>query len=348
MNQKELDKHYMQRALSLAEKGRLGVKSNPMVGCVIVKDNTIIGEGWHRNYGEGHAEVNAVNSVKEKDSIRGSTIYVTLEPCSHYGKTPPCAELIKSVAPKRLVVCNLDPNPKVAGRGIALLKDAGIAIETAVLEEEGLKLNRIFFHFIQTKRPYVILKWAESLDGFIAAEKGKRIKITNALAHTHVHQQRASISSIMVGSATVKNDNPKLTNREWIGGSPLRIVIDRCLNLANTYQLFDEQQATLIYHQTAQNLMDKENITFQSLEKEDFLSKLLDDLGARGINSLYVEGGSTLHQLFVKAELYQEIHRYRGNCTLKKGVSAVQLPQSLLLTKTIALGDSTFEQYLNH
>nr|MCU0325664.1 bifunctional diaminohydroxyphosphoribosylaminopyrimidine deaminase/5-amino-6-(5-phosphoribosylamino)uracil reductase RibD [Spirosomataceae bacterium] len=205
------DSVFMQRALELASLGRGSVSPNPMVGCVIVHNGLIVGEGWHQRYGEAHAEVNAVNSVKDKSILSESTAYVTLEPCSHFGKTPPCADLLIKHHLKKVVVCNDDPFPLVAGKGIKKLRDAGIEVETGLLAEEGRRLNRRFFTMVEKQRPYVILKWAETADGFIAKENFEAVRISNDFSQMYSHKWRSEEDAIMVGTNTAHFDNPSLT-----------------------------------------------------------------------------------------------------------------------------------------
>uniref|UniRef100_UPI003592F691 bifunctional diaminohydroxyphosphoribosylaminopyrimidine deaminase/5-amino-6-(5-phosphoribosylamino)uracil reductase RibD n=1 Tax=Persicitalea sp. TaxID=3100273 RepID=UPI003592F691 len=223
---------YMQRALQLAEYGRGYVSPNPMVGCVLVADGRVIGEGWHRNYGGPHAEVQAVRDAEKRgnaDLLKSATAYVTLEPCSHFGKTPPCANLLINKKIKKVVVANHDPNPLVAGRGLTLLKNAGIEVESGILAEEGQELNRRFFTFFCKKRPYIILKWAETADGFIGAAGGKPIAISNGYSSQRVHRWRSEEDAILVGRNTAFNDNPRLNVRHWPGQNPVRVVLDRNL-----------------------------------------------------------------------------------------------------------------------
>ncbi|MGA0557557.1 bifunctional diaminohydroxyphosphoribosylaminopyrimidine deaminase/5-amino-6-(5-phosphoribosylamino)uracil reductase RibD [Larkinella sp. VNQ87] len=237
----------MSRALQLACLGRGHVSPNPLVGCVIVYQNRIIGEGWHRQYGGPHAEVNAIRSVADEALLPESTVYVTLEPCSHFGKTPPCADLLIEKRVKKVVVCNDDPNPLVAGRGLAKLRAAGIEVETGLLTEEGRELNRRFFTFIEQQRPYLILKWAETADGFLAPTDFQPIPISSALSRQRVHQWRTEEDAFLIGTNTARYDNPQLNVRSWVGRNPVRIVIDKALQLPPSLHLFDGSQPTLVY-----------------------------------------------------------------------------------------------------
>ena len=238
----------MRRALELAENGRGQVSPNPLVGCVIEHHGKIIGEGWHQKYGEAHAEVNAVNSVKDKSLLKEACVYVSLEPCAHFGKTPPCADLLVENQVKKVVICNTDPNPLVAGKGIVKLREAGIEVETGILEKEGLELNKRFFHYLEKKRPYIILKWAETADGFIARKNFDSKWISNTLSRKLVHKWRTEEDAILVGTNTALYDNPQLNARDWTGNNPVRIVIDRHLKLPADLHLFDEQIPTICYN----------------------------------------------------------------------------------------------------
>ncbi|MGM9510624.1 bifunctional diaminohydroxyphosphoribosylaminopyrimidine deaminase/5-amino-6-(5-phosphoribosylamino)uracil reductase RibD [Larkinella sp. GY13] len=237
----------MSRALELAKLGRGHVSPNPMVGCVIVHNQRIIGEGWHRQYGGPHAEVNAVRAVTDESLLPESTVYVTLEPCSHFGKTPPCADLLIAKRVKKVIVCNDDPNPLVAGKGLAKLRAAGIEVETGLLAERGRELNRRFFTFIEQQRPYLILKWAETADGFMAPADFRPIPISSPLSRQLVHKWRTEEDAIMVGTNTARHDNPQLNARLWSGRNPVRIVIDKHLQLPTSLHLFDGLQPTLVY-----------------------------------------------------------------------------------------------------
>ncbi|WP_435356973.1 bifunctional diaminohydroxyphosphoribosylaminopyrimidine deaminase/5-amino-6-(5-phosphoribosylamino)uracil reductase RibD [Emticicia sp. SJ17W-69] len=312
------DEKYMLRALQLAEIGRGNVSPNPMVGCVIVHDDKIIGEGWHRKYGDWHAEVNAVNSVKDKSLLSTATVYVTLEPCSHFGKTPPCADLLVKHQVKKVVICNFDPFPLVAGKGIEKLQDAGIEVITGVLEAKGRELNARFFTLIEKKRPYIILKWAETADGFIAGENFEQLKISNALSHKLSHKWRSEEDAMMVGTNTALYDNPRLNVREWIGRNPIRIVVDRNERLPKDLHLFDGSQETIILSNPTQ----------------------LDELRNNKIQSLIVEGGTKLLQSFIDIQLFDEIRVFKSQNQLKKGISAPILPKNIdLIQKQNLQGD---------
>ncbi|GAB2532851.1 bifunctional diaminohydroxyphosphoribosylaminopyrimidine deaminase/5-amino-6-(5-phosphoribosylamino)uracil reductase RibD [Spirosoma aerophilum] len=331
---------FMQRALELASLGRGHVSPNPMVGCVITHEPMggsprIIGEGWHERYGEWHAEVNAVRSVRAEDThlLAEATVYVTLEPCSHWGKTPPCADLLIANKVKRVVCCNDDPNPLVAGQGFAKLKAAGIAVETGLLAEQGRALNARFFTFFEQKRPYVLLKWAETTDGFIAGEQSKPVKISGDPAHRLVHRWRSEEDAIMVGTNTARIDNPRLNTRLWPGKNPTRIVLDRNLTLSDELHLFDGSQPTIIYHQvdeaTNGPVLERLNVQYTRLNGSaaspdyvSMLTPLLQDLYERRIQSVLVEGGASLLHSFIEAGLWDEMRVFRSPSMLATGVKA--------------------------
>ncbi|MDR6561403.1 MULTISPECIES: bifunctional diaminohydroxyphosphoribosylaminopyrimidine deaminase/5-amino-6-(5-phosphoribosylamino)uracil reductase RibD [unclassified Arcicella] len=314
---------WMARALQLARLGAGTVSPNPMVGCVIVHNGQIIGEGWHKKYGEAHAEVNAVNSVMDKSLLTEADVYVTLEPCSHFGKTPPCADLLVKHAVKRVIICNVDSNPLVGGKGIAKLQAAGIAVETGILAEQGRALNKRFFTFIEKQRPYIILKWAETADGFIAKENFEAVQISNALSRRVVHKMRSEEDAIMIGTNTARYDNPSLNNRFWTGKNPLRIVIDKDLSLDKSLHIFDGSQPTIYYNL----LVNKEenNVFFVKIEQEDFLSTIIQDLTQRKVQSLIVEGGSKLLQSFIDATLWDEAIVLQSKKILERGIAAPKI-----------------------
>ena len=300
------DIEFMRRCLQLARCGEAGAPPNPMVGAVVVCDGRIIGEGYHRRCGGPHAEVNAISSVKEKHLLSRSTIYVSLEPCAHYGKTPPCADLIVMSGIPRVVIGCTDPFAKVNGLGIKKLKDAGCEVIVGVLEDECRQLNRRFFTFHQKHRPWITLKWAQSEDGFIG--KDERVILSNALTQTLVHRLRARSGAILVGTRTALIDNPTLTTRYWTGPNPLRLTIDRHAILPPTLHLKDNSTPTVIY-------------SHESIEE------ILADLYNRGIQSLIVEGGTKLLQSFIDAGLWDEARIETAPVRLGEGVKAPVLPE---------------------
>jgi diaminohydroxyphosphoribosylaminopyrimidine deaminase / 5-amino-6-(5-phosphoribosylamino)uracil reductase len=312
----------MLRALELAKLGSGYTAPNPMVGCVIVHNGQIIGEGWHRNYGGSHAEVNAIASVPDKSLLPESRVYVTLEPCSHFGKTPPCADLLINNDVRDVVICNLDPNPLVAGRGVQKLLDAGIKVETGLLEPEGLELNKRFFTSHSLKRPYIILKWAETADGFVAGPGCQPLQISGALAKRFVHKLRAEEQAIMVGTRTALHDNPRLNTRHWSGKNPIRIAIDRQLTLTRTLNLFDGSQQTIVYNYKKQE--ERENLYFVQLqEQEPLLPQIMTDLHKRNVISILVEGGTYLLQSLLQENLWDEAFILKNTAlTIVDGIKA--------------------------
>jgi diaminohydroxyphosphoribosylaminopyrimidine deaminase/5-amino-6-(5-phosphoribosylamino)uracil reductase len=310
----------MQRAFELSLLGRGYVSPNPLVGCVVVYDNKIIGEGWHRKYGEAHAEVNAIASVQDKSLLSQSTVYVTLEPCSHFGKTPPCADLLVSSRVKRVVVANLDSNPLVAGQGIKKLRDAGIEVVTGVLDKQGRELNKRFFTFIEKKRPYIILKWAETSDGFIARENHDSKWISDEHSRQLNHKWRTEEDAILVGAKTAQFDNPQLNVRDWTGRDPVRVVIDRFLKLNDKLHLFDRKQKTIVYNVLRHE--EHENLLFIRIEERDFLNELIKDLYKQKIQSMIVEGGAYTIQSFIEADLWDEARIFQSPKTFGKGIAA--------------------------
>jgi len=315
-----LDEQWMLRALELAEKGMGSVSPNPLVGCLVVHDNKIIGEGWHRQYGQAHAEVNALAAVADKALLPDSTVYVNLEPCAHHGKTPPCADLLIEKKIKAVVVAHTDPNPLVSGRGIARLQAAGISVTTGVLEAAGRQLNRRFLTFMEHKRPYIILKWAQTQDGFIARETFESRWISNAWSRRWVHRWRTEEDAVLVGTRTAACDDPHLSVREWSGRNPVRIVIDRGLKLSESLHIFDRQQPTLCY-----NLLKDAheiNLVRVRLEEKNFLRNLLHDLFERKIQSVIVEGGAFTLRQFIDQGLWDEARVFESAQAFQKGIAA--------------------------
>lgn len=298
------DDLYMRRALQLASYGAGRVSPNPMVGAVIVCDDMIIGEGFHRRYGEGHAEVNAVNSVKDKSRLTGSTIYVTLEPCSHYGKTPPCAELLVRSGFKRVVIGVLDPFEKVRGRGVDMLQKAGIEVTVGVLEKECWELNRRFMTAHTHRRPYVMLKWACSADGYMSAEGGKPVSLSNRLSRVLMHKERSMCDAIMVGTNTVITDNPSLDVRYWSGNTPRCVTFNIHGRLPKDARILKKGDTIVIS---------------EGMAVEDILSMLYAEYG---ITSLMVEGGAQLLESFLAADIADEVRIERSCVELGNGVSA--------------------------
>lgn len=300
----------MARCLQLAHLGAYYVAPNPMVGAVLVCGDVIVGEGWHQQYGGPHAEPNCLCNAEENYpkgiDYQSCTLYVNLEPCSHYGKTPPCAELIIKKGIGRVVVGCLDPNPKVAGRGVKMMQDAGIEVVVGVLENECRTLNKRFFCLHENHRPYVILKWAQTADGYIDIERtsGKPITISTPLTKQIVHQQRAENMAIMVGTRTVLLDNPRLLTTHWSGRNPIRITLDRHGVIPADSKLFSKDAHTIVY---------RENTDWQFV---------LEDLAKKNINSILVEGGATLLNHIIQSGIYDEVHVEVGNEYIGNGVAA--------------------------
>jgi diaminohydroxyphosphoribosylaminopyrimidine deaminase/5-amino-6-(5-phosphoribosylamino)uracil reductase len=330
------DEKYMQRCLQLAAIGGGNVPPNPMVGAVLVVNDKIIGEGYHRKYGQPHAEPNAINSVQDKTLLKSATLYVNLEPCSHYGKTPPCAHLIVKCGIPRVVIGTLDPNPKVSGRGVKILQDAGIEVTVGVLEEACNELNKRFFIFQREKRPYVLLKWAQTKDGFIdkirLSKDESPLQISNELTRQLTHKMRAENQAILVSTNTVILDNPSLTVRYWSGKNPIRITLDRQGRIQNDYQLLDGQHATIIF--TEKETPNKENLRFINIKfDENFLENFLKALFDNLIHSILVEGGSKLLNNFIEKGYWDEAHIEVSEQIIEEGVAAPilqQIPDSIL------------------
>ncbi|MCS6821806.1 MAG: bifunctional diaminohydroxyphosphoribosylaminopyrimidine deaminase/5-amino-6-(5-phosphoribosylamino)uracil reductase RibD [Microscillaceae bacterium] len=316
---------YMLRCLDLARLGIGKARPNPLVGCVIVHQNKIIGEGWHKRYGDWHAEVNAIESVRDKALLAESEFFINLEPCSHFGKTPPCANLLAQIRPKKVFIANIDSNPLVAGKGIAILQQAGIEVETGILAKEGYQLNCRFFTFMQAQRPYIILKWAETADGFIAGENYQPISVSNALSHQRVHQYRAEEHAIWIGKNTALFDNPQLNVRLWVGQNPVRIVIDNELTLPKNLHIWNENAPTICFN-TKFNKQER-NITWVKIDHTPhYLSHCLQYLYQQNIQSVLVEGGAKLLNSFIEQDLYDEIRIFKSPKVIGRGIKAPTLP----------------------
>ncbi|HYI76507.1 MAG TPA: bifunctional diaminohydroxyphosphoribosylaminopyrimidine deaminase/5-amino-6-(5-phosphoribosylamino)uracil reductase RibD [Chryseolinea sp.] len=313
----------MRRAMELASLAQGHVSPNPLVGAVIVHQGKIVGEGWHKKYGGPHAEVNAVNSVIDKNILKESTVYVTLEPCSHFGKTPPCADLLIANNVKKVVVANVDPNPIVNGSGLHKLRASGIEVITGILDKEGRKLNKRFFTFIEKQRPYIVLKWAETSDGFIARKNFDSKWISDEFSRQLVHKWRTEEDALLVGMRTAQHDNPQLNVRDWSGRDPIRIVIDRFLKLSPKLNLFDGSQKTLCYNVLKHE--ERTNISLLRIDEENFLTHLIDDLYKRKIQSVIVEGGAMTLQAFIDAGLWDEARIFVSPQTFQNGIKAPEL-----------------------
>ncbi|APY00659.1 bifunctional diaminohydroxyphosphoribosylaminopyrimidine deaminase/5-amino-6-(5-phosphoribosylamino)uracil reductase RibD [Lacinutrix venerupis] len=309
----------MHRAIQIAKNGLGKTRPNPMVGAVIVYNNKIISEGFTSKYGGNHAEVNAINAVKDKSLLQQSTLYVTLEPCSHYGKTPPCSDLIIHYKIPNVVIGCVDDNPEVAGKGIKKLIDSGCKVTVGVLESKCKAHHKRFFTFHNKQRPYIILKWAETNNGFIAPatkNEQKPIWITNKTSRQLVHKWRAEEQAILVGTNTVVKDNPSLTVRDWTGENPIRVVLDKNNLLSKAYNIFNTEAETLII-------------------KEQSLKETCQYLYKKNINSIIIEGGAKTLQLFIDKELWDEARVFKGAIEFKEGVKAPVFSGNLISEQTI-------------
>lgn len=334
-----IHEQYMKRCLDLAKLGIGKVSPNPMVGSVIVHSDKIIGVGYHQKYGEAHAEVNAINSVIDKSLLRQSTLYVSLEPCAHFGLTPPCSDLIIENQIPNVVVGIVDSFAKVAGKGIVKMQNAGINVRVGVLEKECRDINKRFFTYHEKKRPYIILKWAETLDGFIdfdrsQVEFGEPSWITGQKALLHVHEMRAAEDAILVGTNTALKDNPSLTVRHCDGENPLRLVIDNQLRLPNHLHLLDKSVNTLVFN-SIKNKKSKNLELIQIDFKDKIIPKILKVLYKKRIQSVIIEGGKQLLDSFIEENYWDEAYRFIGNKNFQKGIKAPQVSESLLKSQKI-------------
>ena len=326
---KKEDLEYMQRCLQLAKNGLGNTKTNPMVGAVVVHEGKIIGEGFHAKYGEAHAEVNAINAVKDKSLLAASTIYVSLEPCSHFGKTPPCSDLIIKSGIKKVVIACQDTFSEVSGKGIEKLKNAGCEVVVGVLEKEARQLNKRFFTFNEQKRPYITLKWAQSADGLMDIERAenttkKSFQISNKASRYFVHQLRASEMGIMVGTNTVLNDNPSLNLRYFAGNHPTKIVIDRNLKIPKDYKIFNPEAVLIIFHdENLEQVNSSENVKYIGINfSKNIISQVMIKLYEENINSILVEGGAALLNSFLQDNIWDEAFVIQSEIKLVKGLKA--------------------------
>ncbi len=325
------DKIYMARCVELAQKALGNTYTNPMVGSVIVHNGKIIGEGYHQVCGEAHAEVNAVNSVKNKSLLKESTIYVSLEPCSHVGKTPACSTMIIKHKIPNVVVGTIDSFAKVSGNGVKMLRNAGINVKVGVLEPECRELNKRFFTFHEKKRPYIILKWAQTKDGFIDINRQNKHQkaewITNELARTLVHKWRTEEQAIMVGTATAEQDNPSLNVRNWTGKNPIRVSIDKDLKLSKNLNILDGSIRTIIF--TKKTIKNKKNIEYIKINfSKNVLTQIFKHLYLLEIQSIIVEGGEILLNSIITENLWDEARIFIGNKIFREGVKAPKLDLS--------------------
>lgn len=331
----------MQKCLDLAKQGFPKSSPNPMVGCVIVHNNKIIGQGFHEQYGSHHAEVNAINSVSDKSLLEKSTLYVNLEPCAHYGKTPPCSNLIVKHKIPKVVIGSIDDYSEVAGKGILYLKDNGVNVSIDVLKEKCLKLNRRFFTFYNKKRPYIILKWAQSSDGFIAPENQKEpFWMTSKKSKKLVHKWRGEECAILVGSNTVRLDNPQLTNRMHDGKNPIRLVIDKNLELSSDFKVFDKSSKTYIINQIERS-EHKLKINFEA-----FFEELHEHLFKLNIQSLIVEGGRITLNEFIKNGQWDEARVFTAPILLSSGLPSPNLNNKKVYS-SINIDNDILNTYVN-
>ena len=319
------DEIYMRRCFELARKGLGLTRTNPLVGCVIVQNNRIIGEGYHHEFGGPHAEVNAIRSVKDHSLLTESTLYSNLEPCVHFGKTPPCSVLIHQKGIRRAVISHLDPFTSVNGKGIEQMRDAGVDVTTGCLEEEGYNLNRRFFVYHIKRRPYIILKWAQTSDGYmdVVRDPVGTNWITDEVCRTLVHKWRSEEASILVGTGTIMADNPRLNIRRWTGQQPVRITIDRNGRLFEGAHILDGSQDTIVFT----CVPDKYSGKTRSIQVDhDYdLGEALEELHDQQIISLFVEGGSSLLGSFISAGLWDEARVFTGKMAFGQGIQAPEM-----------------------
>ena len=330
-----IHERYMQRCIDLALQGFGNTSPNPMVGSVVVYDNKIIGEGYHKKCGGPHAEVNAINSVKDKSLLKESTLYVNLEPCSHFGKTPPCASLIAKLGIPRVVIGTIDTASHVSGKGIQILKEAGVDVLVGVLEKESRELNKRFFTFYEKKRPYIILKWAQTKDGFIDIERNENSEIkptwiTNEYAKTLVHKWRSEEQALLIGTETALKDNPSLTTRNWKGRNPIRIVFDRNLKLPHHLNIFKPEAETLIIADVSlknkEQKLNNEKVGIKFVDyKNDLYTQLFKILIDKSIQSIIIEGGAKVLNSFIENDLWDEARIFIGDKKFGKGVKAPEI-----------------------
>lgn len=348
----KIHEKYMRRCIELGKKALGSSSPNPMVGSVITHKNKIIGEGFTSRYGGPHAEVNAINSVAHKSLLNEATLYVTLEPCAHYGKTPPCAELIIKSNLRKVVIGIQDPNTIVSGSGIKKLKEAGIEVLTGVLEDECRKHHKRFLTFQEKQRPYILLKWAETKDGFIAPDNEKRKAnpqpywISNSYARQRVHQWRSEEQAILVGTNTVLADNPRLDVRFWEGTSPVRIIIDRTLKLPADLNIYDKSTRTIILTQFEDKTKFQEGPEYGIIDFEkNMAEEICRILFEKNITSVLVEGGAETLATFLNSGLWDEARIIIGDAAFGSGTKAPYLEGKMMSTEII--GSNTIKRFLN-
>jgi len=334
------DELYMRRCLELAQRAKGFTAPNPMVGAVLVHDGRIIGEGWHHFYGSAHAEVNCIDSVQPQDRhlLPASTMYVSLEPCAHYGNTPPCAVRLVEEKIKKVVIANTDPFAQVAGKGIGILNEYGVEVQEGVLQQEGLWVNRRFFCYHTRKRPYIILKWAQTPEGYMAPADGSRLQISNVHSQKLVHKWRTEEGAILVGTNTALNDDPELTARLWQGKQPLRIVLDKGLKVPHTHKLLNEAAATWIINEEKETLQG--NLHYIQMKfDEDLLPRLMQRLYDAHVLSVIIEGGAAVLNSFIGSGLWDEARVFIGSASLPRGIAAPLIQNGIPAFTTQQEGD---------
>ncbi len=324
----KVQEKYIKRCIELAKNGLGTTYPNPLVGCVIVFGNVIIGEGWHKKSGEAHAEVLAIESVRNKELLSASTLYVSLEPCSHFGKTPPCADLILKYKIPNVVIGTIDPNSKVSGKGIQKLKDSGVNVTYGILVNECNELNKRFFTFHSKTRPFIILKWAESSDGFISPinkKEQKPVWLSNEYSRQLVHKWRSEEQAILVGTQTIIDDNPSLTVRDWVGKNPIRVLIDRDNAIDTSSNVFDNQAKTIVFS-NKEVTSDSDTIQYIKIDfDKNSTQAIVDKLFKNNIQSIIIEGGRKTIQSFIDANLWDEARIFIGEINLNEGTRAPKL-----------------------
>ncbi|WP_457618597.1 bifunctional diaminohydroxyphosphoribosylaminopyrimidine deaminase/5-amino-6-(5-phosphoribosylamino)uracil reductase RibD [Lutibacter sp.] len=342
---------YIKRCIELAKNGLGATYPNPMVGSVIVLNDIIIGEGWHRKSGESHAEVNAINSVKDKTLLKNATIYVNLEPCSHYGKTPPCANLIVEEGIKNVVIGSIDSNSKVSGKGVEHLKKHGCNVIVGVLENECKNLNRRFFTFHTKKRPFIILKWAETANGFFDKLRNEATEnvpnwISNQYSQQLVHKMRAENEAVLVGTRTALNDNPSLNVRNWGGKNPVRVIIDRTLKIPLNCNLFKGSSKIIVFTEENPKKRIDKHVFFEKIDfSEDIPNQICDVLYTHEIQSVIIEGGAKTLQSFINKNLWDEAFVFIGDVIFKDGLKSPKLEK--VPTEIKKISTDTLKVYNN-
>ncbi|RAJ30239.1 bifunctional diaminohydroxyphosphoribosylaminopyrimidine deaminase/5-amino-6-(5-phosphoribosylamino)uracil reductase RibD [Pedobacter cryoconitis] len=348
------DELYMKRCLELAEMGNGQVSPNPLVGCVIVSGGKIIGEGYHQKYGQAHAEVNAIRSVTDRygeqaaELLKNAVAYVSLEPCAHFGKTPPCADLLIRHQLKKVVIGNRDPFPDVDGKGIEKLKNAGIEVVSGVLEEECFEVNRRFFTRITQQRPYIILKWARTANGYFAPRNSVQQWISGPLSKKLVHKWRTEEDAILVGKQTAIADNPALSAREWPGKNPVRIAIDRKLEIPADSKLYNQDAKTIIFNE--QKTTVEGNIHFIEMEDMQYYlpQKIAYQLYLMDIQSIIIEGGANILNQFISSGLWDEARVFNSASSWDIGIHSPQINGNILSVTQIDKDQLTIYKNYNN